>query len=89
MPLLHPNSDSEFNNVLLKAGTTPVIVDFFATWWYVLYRILELYKFSGPCNMIAPFFNELSTKYPQLTYAKVDGDKLKGLLSLIVFTLDF
>uniref|UniRef100_A0A914DL85 Thioredoxin-like protein 1 n=1 Tax=Acrobeloides nanus TaxID=290746 RepID=A0A914DL85_9BILA len=64
MPVLQPQSDSEFNNILLKSGTTPVIADFFATW-------------CQPCNMIAPFFQELANKYPQLTYAKVDGEKLK------------
>lgn len=32
MPLAHPQTDKEFNTILLNAGTIPVIVDFFATW---------------------------------------------------------
>ena len=62
MPLAHPQTDSEFSTILLNAGTTPVIVDFFATW-------------CGPCNAIAPFFKEVSDKYPNLRFAKVDVDK--------------
>lgn len=48
----------------MQAGTVPVIVDFFATW-------------CSSCNNIAPFFQELSVKYSQLKFVKVDGGKLK------------
>jgi thioredoxin 1 len=41
----------------------PVLVDFFATW-------------CGPCKMLAPALDQLSTKYAgRVTIAKVDVDE--------------
>lgn len=37
------------------------IIDFGATW-------------CGPCKKIAPFFDTLSTKYEEISFAKVDVD---------------
>ncbi|KAJ4832547.1 hypothetical protein Tsubulata_000109 [Turnera subulata] len=40
-----------------------VLANFSATW-------------CGPCRVIAPFFNELSEKYPSLMFLVVDVDEL-------------
>lgn len=41
MPLAHPQSDSEFNTLLANVRTTPLIVDFFASWFfYYLIKII-------------------------------------------------
>lgn len=41
-----------------------VVVDFSATW-------------CGPCRMISPYFEELSTKYSGITFIKVDVDAVE------------
>lgn len=43
-----------------------VVVDFSAAW-------------CGPCKMIAPLYIELSQKYPQLIFLKVDVDEMREL----------
>ncbi|XXG40056.1 hypothetical protein AAC387_Pa01g0862 [Persea americana] len=50
-----------------KDGRT-VVVNFSASW-------------CGPCRMIAPFYTELSEKYPALTFLTIDVDELSEFSS--------
>ncbi len=58
-------SDSSFEQDVLKASK-PVLVDYWAEW-------------CGPCRMIAPILDEVSTEYhDRLTVAKLDVDTNHG-----------
>ncbi len=46
-----------------------VLVDFWAEW-------------CGPCRQFAPIFERVSTKHPDITFAKVDTDKEQELSAM-------
>lgn len=49
-------SSSEFRQVINVPNL--VVVDYYATW-------------CGPCRNIAPFYEQLSRKYPEVVFLKV------------------
>lgn len=54
-------SDEEFNQVKAEAGNKLLAIDFSAKW-------------CGPCNQIAPKFNQLSLQFSDICFIKVDVD---------------
>ncbi|XP_019879651.1 thioredoxin-like protein 1 [Aethina tumida] len=54
--------EGHFVSELANASTRLVVVDFTATW-------------CGPCQRMAPIFQQLATKYPRAVFLKVDVDQ--------------
>ncbi|XP_078050441.1 thioredoxin-T [Augochlora pura] len=59
-------TNDEFKSTLEKAGSSLVVVDFFATW-------------CGPCKVIAPKLQELSEEMKDVIFLKVDVDEFPEL----------
>ncbi|KAL1932747.1 hypothetical protein VTP01DRAFT_8425 [Rhizomucor pusillus] len=60
----YPKSLEEFKQLI--SGDKLVVVDFYATW-------------CGPCKLIAPKFEQLVEKYPNVIFAKVDVDEVTAV----------
>ncbi|EEY55748.1 uncharacterized protein PITG_09723 [Phytophthora infestans T30-4] len=61
--VIHVTSEHRFKE-LLDTTKRSVVVNFSASW-------------CGPCRYISPAFHELSIKYPDTIFLKVDVDELK------------
>lgn len=59
---------NDFDTKLDEAGDKLIVIDFFATW-------------CGPCKIIAPYMEELSTKYENVVFLKVDVDENEEIAS--------
>jgi len=61
-------SNQEWEAEIFEANSNGkiVVVDFTASW-------------CGPCKIITPFYSELSEKYPQLVFLKVDVEEMPEL----------
>ena len=58
MAVVDIDGEAAFDNTISSAGSSLVVVDYSTTW-------------CGPCKVIAPKFDELSEKYPDAVFLKV------------------
>lgn len=66
-------SDEEFTQAKQEAGNKLLAIDFSAKW-------------CGPCNQIAPKFNQLSVQFTDIVFIKVDVDICKTTAALYNIT---
>ncbi|ARF09663.1 thioredoxin [Indivirus ILV1] len=66
MPVHRVTSDDHFTQLLNSEGYTHVLVDFFADW-------------CGPCKMIAPKLEQMSSEYRNVLFVKVNVDEVDDL----------
>ncbi|KAK7827687.1 thioredoxin h5 [Quercus suber] len=57
---------ANFSMVESESGPSRVVIDFSATW-------------CGPCQFIEPTFKELSSKYTNVDFVKIDVDELEAV----------
>ncbi|CAB3408433.1 unnamed protein product [Caenorhabditis bovis] len=62
MPVIEVKDDNDYKFQFAKAIQGVLFVDFYADW-------------CGPCKMMAPVFEELSNKFPNATFIKVNTNK--------------
>ncbi|KAK2156242.1 hypothetical protein LSH36_218g04021 [Paralvinella palmiformis] len=62
MPVKPIGNQEEFKSTVTGAGGRLIVIDCFATW-------------CGPCKMIAPYLEQLSTEYGNVLFLKVDVDE--------------
>lgn len=61
MLVVDAGSIDDMDKILANADDALVVVDFSTSW-------------CGPCKVIAPVFDEMSTKYDDVIFVKVMGD---------------
>jgi len=66
MPVQAVSADAQLPPILQAAGDKLVMIDFYADW-------------CGPCQRIAPFVEELSGRYPDVVFVKVDVDNCRQI----------
>eukprot|EP00178_Gracilaria_changii_P010097 TRINITY_DN2942_c0_g1_i1.p2 TRINITY_DN2942_c0_g1~~TRINITY_DN2942_c0_g1_i1.p2 ORF type:complete len:121 (+),score=29.65 TRINITY_DN2942_c0_g1_i1:24-365(+) len=63
--VIHAHTEAEFDTAVKNAGSKPVVIDFSAAW-------------CGPCKMIAPKFDSLSTEYDgKVVFIHLDVDEVR------------
>ncbi|OQV25630.1 Thioredoxin-like protein 1 [Hypsibius exemplaris] len=63
MPVKHLHNDGDLATEFAQAGGKLIVVDFFATW-------------CGPCRTVAPQFEQMSNRYSNAVFVKVDVDQM-------------
>lgn len=58
------HSEAEFDAEMAAAGSKLLILYFTAKW-------------CGPCRQVSPIYDQLSIRYPNVVFTKVDSDELK------------
>lgn len=56
-----------------ETATGLTVIDIFATW-------------CGPCKVLAPVFEEVASEMPEVTFAKVDCDKVPSIAEIFTVT---